>query len=331
MKWSDPWARLSPSLLLILIAGIIAAAVSRLVSPADGDRAVRDGDGNGNPAIRTSAMEYPRQAIDSDSFVVRVARPARRIVSQYWSIDEYVYSVVPPERVVAVSASAFEESMSNVYAQVQRYHPIIASDPERVLRLDPDLLMVSNNSRADFCAIVRSAQVPIYRMFTMFTTLEQVAETIRLTGYLTGEDETAAAQIKQFRDDITRAKARIPPNAGRPRILGFSGTYSYGDETLFHDIVTTLGGINVGAEGGLKGYDQVNSEQIVRWNPEWIIAGADKGKTRQELEHLMADPGIGLTQAARKGHIVVFEHQMFLPTSPYARLFVIALADALYG
>ena len=74
---------------------------------------------------------------------MRVARPARRIVSQYWSIDEYVYSVAPPDRVVAVSESAYLPNISNVYRDVQKFRPVIATDPERVLRLDPDLLLVS--------------------------------------------------------------------------------------------------------------------------------------------------------------------------------------------
>ncbi len=320
-----------PSLLLLVVAGTVAAGVEHFAAATDGYRAARPGVGFGSSAIRTKGEEYPREAVDSDSFVVRVAKPARRIVSQYWSIDEYVYSVVPPERVVAVSESAYLESISNVYAEVQRHRPVIATDPERVLRLDPDLLIASNNSRADFCAVVRAANVPIYRAFTTFTTLQQVAETIRLTGYLTGEDRAATAQIDQFWSDIHRAQGKRPPDAPRPRILGLGGNSSYGDETLFHDIVRTLGGINVGAEGGLKGYNTVNSEQIIRWNPEWIVAGADKGKTSVVLARLMADPVIALTQAARNGHILVFEYHVFLPMSPYTKLLVTALAEALYG
>jgi len=320
-----------PTVLLVVLVAMVSVAVDRFAPLSDRYRVARPRDGYGNPIIRTGGPRYPRESIDSDAFVVRVARPSRRIVSQYWSIDEYVYSVVPPERVVAVSEAAYDERFSNVYKLARRNHPAIATDPERVLRLDPDLFIVSNSSRADFCAIVRSANVPIYREFTMFTTLEQVAETIRLTGYLTGEDEAAKRQIALFWEDINRAKALRPANAHPPRILGFGGTYSYGKQTLFHDIVRTLGGINVGAEGGLIGYDEVNSEQIVRWNPEWIVAGAEKGATKEVLARLMADPAISLTQAARNGHILVFEQNIFLPMSPFTRLIVMALAEALYG
>lgn len=318
-------------LLLAALAGTIAAGVNRLAPASEGVRIVRAGAGYGNPLIRTGGNTFPRDAVDSDGYVVRVARPARRIVSQYWSIDEFLYSVVPPERVVAVSESAYQPRISNVYRYVKQFRPVISNDIEKVLRLDPDLIMVSNSSRADFCALVRNAGIPIYRAFTMVTTLDQVAETIRLTGYLTGEEKAAEAELTRFRAAIERARALRPPDAKSPRILGFGGKFSYGDETLFHDIVQVLGGINVSAEGGLKGYNSVNSEQIVRWNPEWIIAGAERGKTKEMLAHMLADPAIALTQAARDGRILVFEQNVFLSMSPFCTLLVTALSEALYG
>ena len=174
--------RFAPSVVLAILVCTIAAAVEHFVPPDAGLQINRAGAAVGMRRFRTGPAEYPRKAVDSDGFTVRVARPARRIVSQYWSIDEYVYSVAPPDRVVAVSESAYLPNISNVYREVQKFRPAIATDPERVLRLDPDLLLVSSNSRADFCALVRSTDVPIYRVFTTFTTLAQVAETIRLTG-----------------------------------------------------------------------------------------------------------------------------------------------------
>ena len=322
--------RFAPSVVLAILVCTIAAAVEHFVPPDAGLQINRASTGLRGAAIRTGPPEYPRVAVDSDDFTVRVARPARRIVSQYWSIDEYVYSVAPPDRVVAVSESAYLPNISNVYREVQKFRPVVATDPERVLRLDPDLLLVSSSSRADFCALVRSTGAPIYRVFTTFTTLAQVAETIRLTGYLTGEDEAAAKEVNRFWSEIERAKGRRKPGA-RPRILGFSGHSSYGTETLFDDVVRTLGGINVGAEGGLKGYVAINSEQIVRWNPEWIVAGSDRGKTGQVLASLMADPAIAVTAAARAGHILVFEFNVFLPTSPFTTMLVNAIAEAIYG
>jgi iron complex transport system substrate-binding protein len=322
--------RVAPPLVLAVLVCTLAAAVEHFVPPDAGQTINRATTVSVAAKVRTGTLDYPRTAVDSDSFAVHVARPARRIVSQYWSIDEYVYSLVPPERVVAVSESAYLPNISNVYSEVQEFHPAIATDPERVLRLDPDLLLVSNGSRADFCALVRSTHLPIYRVFTTFTTLAQVAETIRLTGYLTGEDRAATDEVNRFWSEIQRAQSHRKPDVKSPRILGLSGHSSYGTETLFDDIVRTLGGINVGAEAGLKGYDAINTEQIVHWNPEWIISGADHGKTAQVLSTLLTDPAIATTQAARDGHILVFDFNVFLPTSPFTIALINAIAEAIY-
>ncbi|HZD94361.1 MAG TPA: ABC transporter substrate-binding protein, partial [Candidatus Sulfotelmatobacter sp.] len=165
----------------------------------------------------------------------------------------------------------------------------------------------------------------------MFQTLDQVEQSIRLTGFLTGNDEAAERQANRFHLTIEQAKALRPEGAPRPRILGLGGRYSYGSETLFHDIVITLGGINVGAENGLRGYDSVDFEQIIRWDPEWIVAEAEPGQTNQVLTRLLADPAISLTQAAKNGHVLVLEDRVFLPMSPYTTLMVRAIAEAVYG
>ncbi len=318
---------LLPPLLLIVSVGIVAAAVEHYLGAAP----ARMGKGYGNPVIRTGELSYPREAIDSDSYVVRVAKPARRIVSQYWSIDETVYSVVPPERVVAVSETGYLGAFTNIAKYTKQYRPTVATDAERVLRLNPDLLMVSNSSRVDFCALIRNAGLPIDRVFTDFTTLQQLADTIRLTGYLTGEDAKASAEIADFWRVINLAKARRPASAPHPRVLGVGGHSSYGKRTLFNDVITTLGGVNVGAEGGLQTYDRVSDEQIIRWNPEWIIAGAEAGKEKQVLASLQKDVAISTTQAARNRHIVVLDYRVFLPMSPYTKFMVAAVAGFLYG
>lgn len=328
---SKPVWSLAPPALLVILVATVGVSVQRFASPPGGLQLPAPSTGDRDRMVRTGSSRYPREAVDSDEYKVRVSRPTHRIVSQYWSIDEYVYSIVPPQDVVAVSESAYEKRTSNVYDEVQRFRPTIATDPERVLALDPDLILVSSSGRADYTSLARSSGVPVYRMQTNFQTLAQVEQTLRLTGYLTGNDEAAAREVARFRDAIEKARAMRPAGAPKPRILGLGGRYVYGKETLFHDVVLTLGGVNVGAENGVKGYDSVNFEQIVRWDPEWIVAGSEPGKTHEVLANLLSDPAISVTQAARSGHILVLENHVFLPMSPYTRLFVEALAIALYG
>lgn len=167
-----------PAILLATLIGTVAIAVDRLASPPGGLQLPRAASNYGSSSIRIEAPTYPRASVDSDGLRVRVPGPARRIISQSRTTDEYLYSVVPPQTILAVSASAYQQNSSNVYSYVANFHPAIASDPERVVRLDPDLIFVSSTARADFISLVRNTGVPTYRMFTMFTSLDQVAEGI---------------------------------------------------------------------------------------------------------------------------------------------------------
>jgi ABC-type Fe3+-hydroxamate transport system substrate-binding protein len=91
-----------------------------------------------------------------------------------------------------------------------------------------------------------------------------------------------------------------------------------------------MGAVNVGAEHGLHGYDVINTEQVLRWDPEWIVAGSGKGKSAETLKRFMDDPAVRLTTAARKGQILVFENHVFLPMSPFTILLLDAMSESIY-
>jgi iron complex transport system substrate-binding protein len=322
-------------ILFVIVVAMLAAAVERYASPPGGLQLPVAPTGEGSAAIRTGSLAWPREAIDSDNMLVRIPRPAHRIVSQYWSIDDYLYSIVPPQSIVAVSQSAYAREYSNVYLLAEKFRPAIATDPERVLNLNPDLILVSSDGRADYTSLVRGTGVPVYRMQTTFHTLAQIEKTILLTGYLTGHDAAAQNVAAQFQSSIegcrARAQAARAHGMAPPRILGLAGRHGYGANTVFDDVLKTVGAVNLAAEHGLEGYQPVNFEQIAVWDPDWIVAGADRGQTKTVLAQLSADPAIAVTKAAHNGHILVFENDIVEPMSPFSARFVVELAKALYG
>jgi ABC-type Fe3+-hydroxamate transport system substrate-binding protein len=285
----------------------------------------------GGPNFTTGAAAYPRTANDAENQALTIAKPTQRISSEYWSIDDYVYSIAPPQYVVSVSEGAYDRSFSNVYEWAEMYHPAITTDPETVLKLDPDLLLISSTGRADFTELLRTAGTPAFRMFTDFTSLEEIDRTIQLTGYLTGNDSTAGRVHEQFQEIIRRARMKKPPGTPPPRILGYTVGFGYGDRTVFNDVVQLLGGVNVGAENGLHGYSLISPEQVVVWNPDWIISGAARGTAQDALKRLLDDPAIAQTTAGRQGQILVFDNNVFLPLSPFTTLFIEALGNAIYA
>jgi ABC-type hemin transport system substrate-binding protein len=259
------------------------------------------------------------------------APPRIRLVSQSFSSDEFLYAIVPPERVVGVSEGAYQARFSNVHALAARYRPVVALDPEQVLRLGPDLVLTPIDARSEVSGLLRTAGVSVHRVRTMFPTLASVEAQVTLVGRLTGEEDRAEAERKRFHDAIARAAARKPAGSPAPRVMGFGGIYSYGSDTLFHDILRVLGAENVAAAHGFAGYDRVTDEHIVQWDPDWIIAGADRGRVDEVRARLLAHPAIGATTAAARGQVVVLEHHVFLPLSPFTSQLVEAIAEALYG
>jgi iron complex transport system substrate-binding protein len=320
------------SLAALVVAVACASVVARCVAPMAMLRtAERPFAGYGDPRVRTGLASYPRQAIGADDERVTIGAKPTRIVSQAWAADEFLYTVVPPERVVGVSEGTYQDRISNVYELARRYRPVVANDPERVLRADPDLVLTPVDARSDVPGLLRAAGLPLYRMYTTFQTLRSIEEHIRLVGYLTGEDARAQVEIVRFRSTVARAAARKPAGMRAPRVLGLGGTYSYGSQTLMTDILRVLGAENVAATNGMVGYDRVTDEHIVRWNPEWIVAGADRGQVSTVRERLLGNPAIAATEAARRGQIVVLENHVFLPLSPFTAALVDALSLAFYG
>lgn len=315
-------------------AAVLVAIATMAAASAPPDlvaRPKRPFEGDGTSRVRTESARFPRYATGADDVRVRLDRPPRRIVSTDAQADEFLASIVPPERLAGLSATAFEPRASNVLGLVNARGLVVAANAEAILSATPDLVVSAMSTPAEQVGLLRHTGVPVYRLFTMLDTLEAIEAHIRLFGYLTGEDTRAALEAGRFRDAITRAAAMRPANAPAPRVLGIGGAYSYGQRTLFTDILRRLGAENVAATHGLIGYDRVGPEQIAHWDPDWIVAGAPPGREQAMREQLLRQPAIAATRAAARGQIVVLDNRVFLPLSPYTARLVEQLAGTLFG
>ena len=321
----------------LLFGGIVAAVTAAALWVQAGTPAAlvalpeRPDLGWGDSRVRIESSVYPRYATGADQVRVRIDRPPRRIVSQFWSIDEFLYAIVPPERIVAVSESAYSQASSNLLDLLGLIRPVVSSNPETVLRTNPDLVLTGESARWEITGVLRQAGLPVYRMFTSFDSLRSITDHMRLVGYLTGEDARAEAAIAEFQQTIARAEGRRPPPGARPRVLGMSGSYSYGARTLFDDVLRVLGAENIAATHGLVGYSRATDEHIVRWNPDWIVAGAPRGAVEATRQSLLGRPAVAATSAARAGRIIVISDDVFLPMSPFTARLVARLGQELYG
>lgn len=283
-------------------------------------------------ASLSSAGEFPRRAVDTRGRELLIEAPPQAIGSQALSIDHFLFAITDLDRIVAVSTYATDPGYSFIHEIAARMHMADTSDLEAVLRASPDLMLLSDRARADFEDVLRHAGIPTFRLRTVFGDFEQIVQGIATVGFVTGDDSAAELEIRRLRERAGGAKERRPPSAKAPRVLPYS-TYgsTLGRGSLFDHILTELGAINVASEQGLGAYADISSEQVAAWDPDWIVAPADRGASDQVRGRLLADAGIAVTKAGRSGQILIVESRQFTAMSQHAVGLMEAIASGLYG
>lgn len=280
-----------------------------------------------------SNQPFPRSVTDDYGNLATIPVPPRRIVSSELTVDEILFDLIDPERIVAVSRFSFERRYSSLAERVTMLDLPSSESAEVVLSLRPDLVIAGSHVRAEWLDLLGRGGVPVYRLEHNIAKLSQINGLIRRIGYLTGSDDRARELAEMFQGRIERAlNRRARHDTSHPRILGYDRglASSYGINTLFHDVVTILGGINIGAERGLDTYDGISFEQVADWNPDWIVTGADPGRHEALRQALLMNPGVAATSAARNGQLLILPQQVFLSMSHNVIELVESLAAALY-
>ena len=274
---------------------------------------------------------FPRVARDIHGDELKLESPPKAIASQSLVTDHFLLALVPPERVVAVSPVAHDHRYSHVAEMVRDMNVAVATDPEAVLRKRPDLILVSQDARAEYVEVARMLGTPVFRMQTIFENFDQIASALETTGFLLGEDLAADREIRRLRERISAATQRRPSEAEPVRILAYSNFgNTYGKGSLFDHILEQLGAINVAAEHGIGPYGSISSEQVAAWNPHWIVAGGEPESAPDLRARLLADTGVGVSTAGHKGQVLIVENRRYLSMSQHVVGLMEDISAAIY-
>jgi iron complex transport system substrate-binding protein len=315
------------ALILVAVAGAVISieALRRFSSRPAAERP------KAQSAADAKSSSFPRQVRDGSGQPVTIEARPRRIVSQTLGTDEILLAICSPERIVGLGKFALDPKYSNVVEQARAAGSPVVQNTEEILQLKPDLVFVASYSRAEIVEQLQSAGARVFRLAD-FDSIEHIEQHIRVIGQATGDDERAAALVAQMERELAAIRARVPA-AGikRPRVMSYSPSGSTaGANTLFDDILHTAGAINVVAENGVQGFRKVSAEQVVEWQPDFIIVGADADKFEETRQQLLANPAVAATEAARAGRIIMVENRSLLTVSQNVVNLVKTLAERLY-
>jgi iron complex transport system substrate-binding protein len=244
-----------------VVLGLIAVLLVGAVVPATA--------GHGDDGSDASATDcsFPVTRTDATGTEVTLADSPESIATLSPSAAQTLWEIGARDRVVGVSEFATYLEGADSLPVVNAASGGIRS--ERLLELDPDLVIAPGTISADAVSTLRDRGLTVFALESP-TSIEGVADDTTLLGRLTGEcagaDETNAwmrANVETVRDAV----------ADQPRpaaLYTFSDGWTVGDDTFIGDVLATAGTRNVVA-GTVSGYARVSDEVVRDRNPEWIV------------------------------------------------------------
>ena len=214
--------------------------------------------------------------VDDQGQALRLAQPARRIVSLAPHITELLYAAGAGERVVgAVQYSDHPEAAK----KLPRVGGYSAVDMEQVIALKPDLVVAwkSGNRNAHLDKL-RALGIPVF--INEPRRIDDVAKSLAQFGRLAGTDAAGDAAAKAFR---ARHAALVAKYSARPRLRLFYEAWNrplmtINGEHLISDVIRLCGGDNVFARLPVLA-PTVDVESVLATQPEVIVAsGMGEGR-----------------------------------------------------
>jgi iron complex transport system substrate-binding protein len=235
------------------------------------------------------------------------------VASLNLTADEVLVDLLPPERLVAVTAFADEKGTSNVIGRVPAgVARFPKADVERLVALSPDLVVVSEYTDADFQRLLERAGVRIHRM-TGLSTLDGYRRAILDLGRVVGEPARAERLVARY-DRVLADLSRKVQGAKKPRVLYWAGGLTAGGDTAIGSLIECGGGVNVGRELGLTGIAPIGAERAFVSDPDVLLIGVYPGVRESVQDH----PLLSRSRAVVQGHIVQMPTELLVALSQYA-------------
>ena len=263
-------------------------------------------------------MGWPRTVEVLNGLVTIEAKP-ERILTVSLGHDEVTYAVVPSGRVVATSSYAKLEAHSNV-AHLAGGVGVITLDAEQVVSYDPDIVVASPFTKADFIDALENVGITVVQT-KLHNDPDGRVQDILLMGYVYGEVDRALALADevQFRYEQLKEATSSKPAGDRQRVLSLTSysdkIYTAGAGSTEGGIIEAADGVNVAAEAGLEGNPTTSLEGVIAMSPEVIFIPQPPDSGEPFREQLLANPALADVAAIKNARVYVVPNRFYTTLS----------------
>ena len=185
-------------------------------------------------------------------------------------------------------------------------------DLETCAAMNPDLVILPFKLKGMEESL---EQLGIPVIFVKPESQELLAETIEMVGKVTNSEEKAK-ELQSFIDKKIKELEEAVKNVDAPKVyLGGNSSLlsTAGPEMYQHSMIVNAKGRNVAEALTDTYWAEVSYEQILTWNPEYIILAADAKYT---VEDVLADVNLQGCTAVKEGHVYKLPREIECWDSP---------------
>ncbi|WP_455364570.1 ABC transporter substrate-binding protein [[Eubacterium] cellulosolvens] len=159
-------------------------------------------------------------------------------------------------------------------------------DPEKILSLDPDLIVAQSTLQQEVITFLEAEGVAIVGLNPK--NVEDVIADIALVGRACGKTAEAQVLVDSLNRRMAFVEDRVSRSSSLPRVyyeLWYDPLMSVGQGTWIHELLTRAGGLNI-FEDSVTPYPTVSPEAVITRNPEIIVIpkGYMSGTPATDLE-----------------------------------------------
>lgn len=253
--------------------------------------------------MAASDTAYPVTVTDHAGRTVLIEEEPETIVSGYYISTSMLLALGEGDKLVGIENSAEKRPIYGMSAphllELPGMGTVKEFDLETCAVLDPDLVILPYKLE-HMTESLEQLDIPV--LIVKPETQELLFDTIGLLGKATDtveKSEELQSFIKQKLESVTdRIQGEEKPSV---YLAGNSSLFSTAGPAMYqHTLITDAGGENAASALTDTYWAEVSYEQILAWDPDYIILAADAAYT---VEEVLSDPHLAECKAVLRGQV----------------------------
>lgn len=247
------------------------------------------------------ATSYPITLVDQAGRSVTIAAKPERIVSGYYISTSAIIALGLKDKLVGIEAKAGSRAIYKLSAPELISLPNVGTakefNLEGCLALNPDLVILPLKLKS---AAQTLEEMGIATLLVNPESKELLQDMLSLLAQAT-DSMVAMNAYNQFLTQQQNLLGTISGNKPTVYLAGNSGLLSTAGANMYqNDMIAQAGGVNVAETITDSNWANISYEQLLAWNPEYIILASDATYT---VEDVMTDANLASCRAVVNGKV----------------------------